>query len=160
MLRCWGVGPSLQVRSGSADHAGLTLRVSLCRYGADVDVNHHLTPGSGRSPGEGNGLPTPVFWPGEFHGEEPGSLPVLLVFLVSLLMSSPPIQSPKLEFLELSSTPASSSAFSCLVTFPPQIPLDFILSSVLLLHVSPHHLFFTGHGLLSVSNSSWTFLLS
>ena len=26
------------------------------------------TPGSGRSPGEGKGLPTPVFWPGEFHG--------------------------------------------------------------------------------------------
>ena len=25
-------------------------------------------PGLGRSPGEGNGLPTPVFWPGEFHG--------------------------------------------------------------------------------------------
>ena len=24
-------------------------------------------PGLGRSPGEGN-LPTPVFWPGEFHG--------------------------------------------------------------------------------------------
>jgi len=27
-----------------------------------------LIPGLGRSPGEGNGwLPTPVFWPGEFH---------------------------------------------------------------------------------------------
>ena len=26
-----------------------------------------LTPGSGRSPGEGNGKPTPVFLPGEFH---------------------------------------------------------------------------------------------
>ena len=27
-------------------------------------------PGSGRSPGEGNGwLPTPVFLPGEFHGQ-------------------------------------------------------------------------------------------
>ena len=25
-------------------------------------------PGLGRSHGEGNGLPTPVFWPGEFHG--------------------------------------------------------------------------------------------
>ena len=25
-------------------------------------------PGLGRSPGEGIGLPTPVFWPGEFHG--------------------------------------------------------------------------------------------
>ena len=27
-----------------------------------------LVPGLGRSPGEGNSLPTPVFWPGEFHG--------------------------------------------------------------------------------------------
>ena len=27
-----------------------------------------LIPRLGRSPGEGNGLPTPVFWPGEFHG--------------------------------------------------------------------------------------------
>ena len=27
-----------------------------------------LIPGSGRSPGEGNGLPTPVFLPGEFYG--------------------------------------------------------------------------------------------
>ena len=26
-----------------------------------------LIPGLGRSPGEGKGLPTPVFWPGEFH---------------------------------------------------------------------------------------------
>ena len=26
-------------------------------------------PGSGRSPGEGNGNPSPVFLPGEFHGE-------------------------------------------------------------------------------------------
>ena len=25
-------------------------------------------PGLGRSPGEGNGLPSPVFWPGELHG--------------------------------------------------------------------------------------------
>ena len=24
-------------------------------------------PGLGRSPGEGEGYPTPVFWPGEFH---------------------------------------------------------------------------------------------
>ena len=27
-----------------------------------------LVPGLGRSPGEGKGYPTPVFWPGEFHG--------------------------------------------------------------------------------------------
>ena len=25
-------------------------------------------PGLGRSPGEGNNYPPPVFWPGEFHG--------------------------------------------------------------------------------------------
>ena len=25
-------------------------------------------PGLGQSPGEGKGLATPVFWPGEFHG--------------------------------------------------------------------------------------------
>ena len=25
-------------------------------------------PGLGRSPGEGKGYPTPVFWPREFHG--------------------------------------------------------------------------------------------
>ena len=25
-------------------------------------------PELGRSPGEGKGYPTPVFWPGEFHG--------------------------------------------------------------------------------------------
>ena len=28
-------------------------------------------PGSGRSPGEGNGYTTPVFWPGDFHGLYP-----------------------------------------------------------------------------------------
>ena len=27
-----------------------------------------LIPGLGRSPGEGKQLPTPVLWPGEFHG--------------------------------------------------------------------------------------------
>ena len=28
-----------------------------------------LIPGLGRSPGEGKRLPTPVFWPGESHGQ-------------------------------------------------------------------------------------------
>ena len=28
-----------------------------------------LIPGSGRSPGGGNGSPTPAFWPGESHGQ-------------------------------------------------------------------------------------------
>ena len=31
-------------------------------------------PGLGRSPGEGEWLLTPVFLPGEFHGQEPGGL--------------------------------------------------------------------------------------
>ena len=31
-----------------------------------------LIPGSGRSPREGNELPTPGFLPGEFHEQEPG----------------------------------------------------------------------------------------
>ena len=30
--------------------------------------NLGLIPGLGRSPGERERLPTPVFWPGEFHG--------------------------------------------------------------------------------------------
>ena len=36
---------------------------STCNAG-----NLGLIPGLGRSPTEGNWLPTPVFWPGEFHG--------------------------------------------------------------------------------------------
>ena len=36
---------------------------STC-YAGDLDS----IPGLGRSPGEGERLPTPVFWPGEFHG--------------------------------------------------------------------------------------------
>nr|XP_020736291.1 ankyrin repeat and SOCS box protein 1 [Odocoileus virginianus texanus] len=39
-----GIGLSPQAQLRSADGAGLTVRVSPCRYGADVDVNHHLTP--------------------------------------------------------------------------------------------------------------------
>ena len=44
---------------------------SACNAGDQGSI-----PGSGRSPGEGNGLPTPVFLPGKFHGplEEPGGL--------------------------------------------------------------------------------------
>ena len=33
-----------------------------------------LNPGSGRSPGEGNWQPAPVFLPGESHGQESGGL--------------------------------------------------------------------------------------
>ena len=36
---------------------------STCNAG-----NLGLTPGLGRFPGEGERLPTPVFWSGEFHG--------------------------------------------------------------------------------------------
>ena len=36
---------------------------STCNAG-DLGSN----PGLGRSPGEGKRLPTPVLWPGEFHG--------------------------------------------------------------------------------------------
>ena len=32
--------------------------------------NLGLIPGLGSSPGEGNGLPTPVFLPGDFHGQK------------------------------------------------------------------------------------------
>ena len=39
---------------------GLAGKKSTCNVG--------LIPGLGRSPGEGKGYPTPVFWPGEFHG--------------------------------------------------------------------------------------------
>ena len=36
-----------------------------------VDVGDTgLIPGSGRSPGGGNGNPTPVFFPREFHGQK------------------------------------------------------------------------------------------
>ena len=38
---------------------------SACNVG-----NLGSIPGLGRSPGEGNGQPTPVFWPGEFHGQK------------------------------------------------------------------------------------------
>ena len=38
-------------------------KVSACNAG-----DPGLIPGSGRSPGEGERLPTPVFWPGEFQG--------------------------------------------------------------------------------------------
>ena len=37
---------------------------SVCNVGDLVSI-----PGLQRSPGEGNGLPTPVFLPGEFHGQ-------------------------------------------------------------------------------------------
>ena len=42
---------------------GLSGKVSACQC-----KRCSLIPGSGRSPGEGIGYPTPAFWPGEFHG--------------------------------------------------------------------------------------------
>ena len=43
-------------------------------------VNLGLMPGVGRSPGEENGLPTPVFWPGEIKEWSRG-----LISLISLM---------------------------------------------------------------------------
>ena len=43
---------------GGSDH-----KASACNAGDPGSI-----PGSGRSPGEGNGKPTPVFLPGESHG--------------------------------------------------------------------------------------------
>ena len=43
-------------------HHGSAGKESTCNAG---DLG--LIPGLGRSPGEGKGQPTPVFWPGEFH---------------------------------------------------------------------------------------------
>ena len=42
---------------------GSSRKESSCNVG---DLG--LIPGLGRSPGEGKGLPIPIFWPGEFHG--------------------------------------------------------------------------------------------
>ena len=52
---------------GLQGHKSLTVsagKESACKAG---DLG--LIPGLGRSPGEGKRLPTPVFWPGEFHGQ-------------------------------------------------------------------------------------------
>ena len=50
----------LTIQSFPCDSAG---KESACNAG-ELGSN----PGLRRSPGEGKGLPTPVFWPGEFHG--------------------------------------------------------------------------------------------
>ena len=41
---------------------------SACNAGDSGSI-----PGLGRSPGARERLPTPVFWPGEFHGQSAGS---------------------------------------------------------------------------------------
>ena len=52
---------STQIMGFSCGSAG---KESACNAGDLGSI-----PGLGRSPGEGKGwLPTPVFWPGEFHG--------------------------------------------------------------------------------------------
>ena len=42
---------------------------SACKQSACNAGDLGSIPGSGTSPGEGNGLPSPVFLPGEFHGQ-------------------------------------------------------------------------------------------
>ena len=57
-----------------------------------------LIPGLGRSPGAGKRLPTPVFWPGEFHGlfsswglKESDMPEILSLILTSINMISKPV---------------------------------------------------------------------
>ena len=49
---------------GGSFTGGSNSKESACK--ADLSS----IPGLGRSPGEGNSLPTPVFLPGEFHGQK------------------------------------------------------------------------------------------
>ena len=56
-LFSWSVSYCLGFPGGSAG------KESACNAGDLGSI-----PGLGRSPGEGKGYPTPVFWPGEFHG--------------------------------------------------------------------------------------------
>ena len=58
--RLWG-GTELDTTEAAAAAGGSAGRESACNAG-DLDS----IPGLGRSPREQ--LPTPVFWPGEFHG--------------------------------------------------------------------------------------------
>ena len=71
---------------GSAD------KESTCSAGDLGSVS-----GLGRSPGEENRLPTPVFWPGEFHGlhsplghKESDATESLSLFLVAQRVKNPP----------------------------------------------------------------------
>ena len=61
-LSCWLQGCSISFKGGFP--GGSAGRESACNAG---DLG--LIPGLWRSPGEGNGNPTPVFFPGEFHGQ-------------------------------------------------------------------------------------------
>ena len=64
-LNCFGTRHQRPANKSSGFPRGSDSKESACSMG---DLG--LVPGSGRSPGEGNGgLPTPVFLPGEFHGQ-------------------------------------------------------------------------------------------
>ena len=55
----------LKVRQGDTDPGGSDGKMSAYNVGGLGSI-----PGLGRSPGEGERLPTPVFWPGECPGLE------------------------------------------------------------------------------------------
>ena len=63
MFTCVHVSLVYIVRRWTAGSYGLASKESVCSAG---DLGS--SPGLGRSPGEGKGYPTPVSWPGEFHG--------------------------------------------------------------------------------------------
>ena len=46
-----------------------SLVTQMVKYLPTMQEDLDLIPGSGRSPGEREWLSTPVFWPGEFHGQ-------------------------------------------------------------------------------------------
>ena len=55
------------------ENLSLTLDISDSSVGKESTCNEGDSGsilGLGRSPGEGNGLPTPVFLPGDFHGQK------------------------------------------------------------------------------------------
>ena len=58
------MGPSVSVSLNSLGFHGSSDSKESAYNTGDLG----LIPGLGRSPGEGNWLPTSVFWPGEFHG--------------------------------------------------------------------------------------------
>ena len=63
MFTCVHVSLVYIVRRWTAGSYGLASKESVCSAGDLGSI-----PGLGRSPGEGKGYPTPVSWPGEFHG--------------------------------------------------------------------------------------------
>ena len=63
MFTCVQVSLVYIVRRWIAGSYGSASKESVCSAGDLGSI-----PGLGRSPGEGKGYPTPVSWPGEFHG--------------------------------------------------------------------------------------------